>query len=307
MPADVAVHEPGTRVVHDESKHEPATFREESSIATARVVEAKSVGGAVEGAGAGAQDPEVVTVEMDRVRQEGRASFLDDPVGPGGVGTVKFVEVELAWEVVGLLIKNILQSRLGPIDVHAAGVDEPGDEVLILAGQRAEGEVKLAQAGDEGSAGNGTRPEGSGWFVVAVLVEGSTGRVGAIDDRSGGVVQDTAGNDRSVADSFGVVDQRDTTVCAAGADTHPVVTGSLGGVEDDVVALADVERHLSEAFPGNSWYEIGCNNIERMSVHGEGEGMVHSSVDKAKLVGLVLLDTVPLVSNRLYNMYVSQI
>lgn len=84
---DVAMKQPSSRIVRDESNSQPASCRQNVRISSSRIVEVERGNANVaEVAVATAQDPEVVAVEVHWVRQvdsDGRAlDFLDDPVVP---------------------------------------------------------------------------------------------------------------------------------------------------------------------------------------------------------------------------------
>lgn len=79
MPADMAVHQPGSRVVRDEAKHEISGRRHIGHVAAWRVDEIELLINVLLVL-AGAEYVKVVTVQMDRVRHgDGR---LDDDVDP---------------------------------------------------------------------------------------------------------------------------------------------------------------------------------------------------------------------------------
>jgi len=112
VPTDVAMHEPDTWVVSLESQDDETCSWQKSSITTSRVVEVERwIGSGIRGTSSLSQDEEIVTVQMERVRQwNGR---FDDNVNPllwlrklnkqvaaeGGKGLV-LPDVQESWLVV---------------------------------------------------------------------------------------------------------------------------------------------------------------------------------------------------------------
>lgn len=79
MPRNMAMHDPETRVVSRESDEEVAASGESGSVATRRVDEGETVGGAVPDTSAFSYDVEIVTVEMDGVGKGDGGACLDPP------------------------------------------------------------------------------------------------------------------------------------------------------------------------------------------------------------------------------------
>lgn len=98
VPSDMAVHEPGARVVGREGEYDPTAARQPGNIATVGVVEgeARCLGCWVENSGAGPEDVKVVAVEMQRVWDGNKSicasSLLNDPVRP-----LNRVSIALIW------------------------------------------------------------------------------------------------------------------------------------------------------------------------------------------------------------------
>jgi hypothetical protein len=73
----------------------------------------------------------------------------------------------------------------------------------------------------------------------------------------------------------------------AGQDAEPVVVFCLVGVDDDIVALSDLERQLI----GDKLFDrdkVAGNDSEWVTVHGYSESAIYSGVDKADAVALAL-------------------
>ena len=88
VPADMAVHQPGTWVVGFESDDGPAGAGEHGDVAAGRVFEVEQVhhAGGVEGAVAGAQEGEVVAVEMHWMGDDWSGLLVGGEGGAGGRG-----------------------------------------------------------------------------------------------------------------------------------------------------------------------------------------------------------------------------
>lgn len=86
VPRNVAMHQPCTRVICREGKHEPSAGRQKCRVATHGVIPSEFlwVGVPIEQAYALPKNVEVMAVEMDGMRDgNGDGSgLLDDPIGP---------------------------------------------------------------------------------------------------------------------------------------------------------------------------------------------------------------------------------
>lgn len=74
MPGDMTVQEPGPRVVYPQSDGEIALGGEDGGVAAWRIDGLEGVGPPVPGPALLCQDPEVVAVQMDGVRDAARAA-----------------------------------------------------------------------------------------------------------------------------------------------------------------------------------------------------------------------------------------
>lgn len=170
VPRDVAVHQPGARVVRPEGDEQPALGGQHGDVAAGRVVavEEGEVGGRVElvprlgksrgGDGRAAEDEEVVPVQVEGVREGelGVDVVLDEPVGPlavGGDGD----DVFGAW-VGGVALDDVLHDGLVPVDVDGRAVDLPDED----------GRAGRVEVHGEGVVGDGLKLPG-------VAVRGTTG------------------------------------------------------------------------------------------------------------------------------------
>lgn len=131
VPRDVAVHEPGARVVGVESDGEPTRGRHGSGVAARRRVEVERARLAgVVGAAAGAEDEEVVAVQVDGVRRGWQAvELLDEPVVPAAFVTSGHDVDGLG--VARVVVHDIGYGRIGPVDVDGLveGPDNDGGAV----------------------------------------------------------------------------------------------------------------------------------------------------------------------------------
>ncbi len=118
MPGDVTVHEPRSGIVHREGKHEVSAGGHGGRVAARRIDEREPVRRPVPLSGAGAEDVEVVAVQVDRMRQvDGLIrSGLHDPERPGGVGAVELDEV-VPSGIRCVAVDDVLQRRSVPSDV----------------------------------------------------------------------------------------------------------------------------------------------------------------------------------------------
>ena len=127
------MHNPSTRIVRWKGYDQPTTAWESGSVPTGWVRKVQSGGRRVEGSGATTEHEEVVTMEMNRVRnpRSGR-SLLQDPVRPLPIfsksdhrasdGTRTYCpfgrnlyNVVRYW-IAGVAIEYVLQGRLVPED-----------------------------------------------------------------------------------------------------------------------------------------------------------------------------------------------
>ena len=76
VPGDVAVQEPGARVVQAERDGEVAVGRENGGVAPGRIGRVEGVGASVPGSTLLRQEPEVVAVQVDGVRDAGGRAGL---------------------------------------------------------------------------------------------------------------------------------------------------------------------------------------------------------------------------------------
>lgn len=265
MPADVAVHEPGTRVVGLEGHDEVAGGGKHSSISSGRVGGVEGDGAGV-GAGALSQDEEVVTVKVDGVR-DGQ-SGLDDEVDP------LVCLGELDNSIIGLpaggAVDDLEERRVGPVDEHGGAVEVPLEETSGVLADGGGLEVvpvgvidRLGEVGDE---------------VVGLIVA----RVGVVVGRGGGGA-DGAGVGDDTLDVVGAVVVRAGSL---GDGAHPEVVGGVGlvGSDDDVVALA--HAHVEDGGGvGRDGDKVGSDDSHGVVVNHELPVGVDGSVDESHAVG----------------------
>lgn len=261
----VAVHEPGARVVSVETNDEVAGGGKHGDIA------AGSVGGLqcdrrVPGAGALCKNPEVVTVEMDRVSETN--GVLDDEVNPD-VGLVKVNDILLGG--VGVVaVDDLLDSRVAPIGKEGAVVQGPLELAADYLETDSEGLIVSLLAGLDSN----NRDQVRHGLVPAVV------HVGA--DLSSGV----SSRGRVVADD--ALDVEGVLVGRAGElrdGAQPVVVSGLVGTNDDIVALADTDGDAGGVVRVNG-DEIGRDDLQGVVVNHELPHGVDGTVDQAHAVGL---------------------
>lgn len=264
VPANVAVHEPGARVISLPSHDEVSRGGKHSGIATGRVASVEGDGAGV-GSGALCEDEEVVAVEMNGVG-DGEGG-LDDKVDP----LVGLVELDDGVVVLpgGVAVDDGLKGRVGPVDEHGGAVEVPLEEAGgVLADG---GALELIPVGAVDSLGD------VGGDVVRLVVAGVGVGVGA---GGGG------------GDGAGVGDDTLDVVCAVvvgagglGNGADPEVVGDVGlvGSDDDVVALAhaDVEDGGVVGGDGN---QVGSDDLHGVVVNHELPVGVDGGVDQSQTV-----------------------
>jgi hypothetical protein len=220
VPANMAMGQPHAGVVGDEREHQPAGGGQERGIATGRVGEVEGRR-RVEGAESFGEDPEVVAVEMDRVRE--RDGRLDDDVdhllGGGeldeqGAGVcrqrVAFLDVEKRRVVV--LGHEGVAIEIPLVQVVLVGLDDDGQR----------GGCNVCWAGVEGDLGDQV---GESYVDALVRVGGAHGGWSG----AGETLVVERGLDVSVLDGVGA---RFLVV-----DTEPECTRRLVGCDDNIITL----------------------------------------------------------------------
>ncbi|KAI6804617.1 hypothetical protein KC361_g162 [Hortaea werneckii] len=189
-------------------------------------------------AGTRAQDEEVVAVEVDGVRDgRGAAVLLDQPVVPLAlVGGIVDVHAGL---VVVVVLGEVLQRRLLPVDVHGRVAEGP-DEERVTAGRELglrDADVEAALGVVESAGGNGLDPVwcGLAWLLAVARLRVTAG--GRLARRSVAIAPD----------GFGV-----EVVCAKAVGRHvrtePVVARGLVGLDDNVVTLTNTDENRLRYF-----------------------------------------------------------
>nr|POE87368.1 hypothetical protein CFP56_29957 [Quercus suber] len=274
VPRDVAVHEPGARVVGLEGEGEPAAGGQHGDVAARWVVVVQGLGvGRLPGRGAGAEDEEVVAVQVDGVRHvdgEGRAGgLLDHPVRPLAFGGERD-DVGVAREG-GATRPDGFQGRVRPVDVERGAVDVPVErEGSVCSGGLVDRALKRSRSHD-GSLGHVRIPiwdEAS--FVRAAL------RIRSFGGRGAG-----AEDEEVVAVQVDGVRHVDGEGRAGGLLDHPVRPLAFGGERDDVGVAREGGATRPDGFQGR----VRPVDVERgaVDVPVEREGSVCSGglVDRA--------------------------
>ncbi|KAI7341518.1 putative multicopper oxidase, type 1 [Hortaea werneckii] len=223
-------------------------------------------------------DEEVVAVEVDGVRdRRGAAVLLDQPVVPLAlVGGVVDVHAGL---VVVVVVGEVLQRRLLPVDVHGRVAERP-DKERVAAGRELglrDADVEAALGVVESAGGNGLDPVwcGLAWLLAVARLRVTAG--GRLARRSVAVAPD----------GFGV-----EVVCAKAVGRHvrtePVVARSLVGLDDNVVTLTntDENRLYVERLDRD---EIGGHDSHVVAIKGDSDVVVNRGVNETQAVLLALL------------------
>lgn len=261
VPGDVAVHEPSTGVVGDEGNGSPSVLGKHDNVTT-RVVGGLE-GGVVVGTGTCAEDPEVVTVKVERV-------------GLGKVGLDEHghpdVSIGQSPDVLGIGPRGVV---LG--DSHDGRVVPLRDERLAVHGPLdgsadGQGSLLVILAAEGADIDGQVRDKVRGILISARVVEvvRSSGRLIS----GGGVVADNAKNVVNVV------------VVRAGLlrnGAHPEVAGGLGGGDNDVVTLAHTDGDVGGRVGGDG-DEVAGDDLHGVVVDGEAEVGVSSTVHKAHAV-----------------------
>lgn len=224
------MHQPRARVVGGEGNGEPAAGGQDGAVATRGVVEVElgGRGRRVEDARAVAEDVEVVPVQMHGVgnRNLGARCLLDDPVGPNA-GSWQLDQV-VRMRVACVLVHDVLNRWLLPVDVDCCHVDTPEHNVLLVGGHVRDSQVhaQVLDLAHEGCArddvGDDRRRERL--FTSARLSRACARRVAR---RCSLVLED------------GLAVEGAGSVAAWGrVGVEPVVACGLVGSDDDVVALS---------------------------------------------------------------------
>lgn len=265
VPRNVAVHDPGARVVGVPGKRSPAVGRQHSDVAT-RGVDQRQIGRCfVVGAGAGAENPEVVAVEVDRVClakvgvDDHEHPLVGVGEGPDVLGAVKG----------RVTVGDGLDSRVVPLGDEGDGVHSPLD--LGTEAERGSLIVLLSSHTDvDGKVGNKV----GGVFVKAGVLEVVGGGGGVLS--GSGVVADNS------EDVVNVVIVRAGFL---GDRTQPEVTSGLGSGDDNIITLAHTNANGSGVVRDNG-DEVAGDDLKRVVVDGEAEVRVGCAVHETEAVAL---------------------
>lgn len=261
MPSDVAVHDPGTWVVGDESNGSPTVLGKHDNVTTRGVGGGK--GAVVIGTGTCADDPEVVTVKVEGVSlsKVGLDEHGDPDVGVGQ-----------SPDVLSIGPRGV---ALG--DSHDGGVVPLGNKRLAVhgpldGGANGQRGLLVILAADVADVDGQVRDKVRGILIGARVVEvvGGGGRLIS----GGGVVAD---NSKDVVD---VVVVR-ASLLRNGA--HPEVASGLGGGDNDIVTLTHTDGDAGGVVRNNG-DEVAGDDLHGVVVDGEAEVGVSSTVHKAHAV-----------------------
>jgi len=230
--------------------------RHERGVTARRIVELESYIITV-GASTLCKDQGVVTVEMNWVRQ--RCGRLDDDVHPLFFEVGPYFDGEVAGVAGDSVVPvDAAESWVAPLRLEGIAVKSPFEEVGRV-GTFADKDV-LVDLGCLGTSEHGS--DGDELFVRFVDALVSVVAADGVWDASGS---------RVVHDAFDVSRVVELSACLLIVGAHPVVTRRLVCLDEDIVALTnvDVEDVCLVRHDGN---EVGGDNGELVSVDMELEG-----------------------------------
>ena len=205
-------------------------------------------------------------------RRKLRVNLLNDPESPNTF-IDKLNQVLCRWPAV-VALHDIGHNGLVPHDMQCRCVDAPGNDVLVVRRNTRNQDLhiqSLALRDERCRAADCVgypRCERTGLDTASIRVA-SRCRCGYFD---AGI-----GEDGKTAVRVEVV------VCAAGLDlgAEPVVSGGLIGVDDDFVALADVD-HECVNHDRLHRDEISSQDLHLMAVKRHSHRRVHRRVDESE-------------------------
>jgi len=281
VPLDVAVEQPGARVVGLEGQQDEAVLRQVDCVAPRRVG-SLDIDEVVEKEPAAAcEHVRVVAVQVQRVRQ--RQERFDDDVHPVGALEMRQVDgVEVGCQVKISIVEHLLDDRvLHGRHIGGRSADLPPEcQRVVLPGEQLSVEV----LGDNRLA-DVVRDPGDQVREVLVAADVQHGPLLAGGPfglgRRGGVVPHDA------ADVEGI--EVDGEACQHGMGAHPVVGGLLVGLDDDVVTLADGDQQRL-GLVGHDGDEVHGDDRHLVPIDGEPEGDLRARVNKPEEVLLALAE-----------------
>lgn len=217
--------------------------------------------------------PEVVPMEMNRVKQAKARAVLDHQHRPVGRGTVDRDDVVLGGED-GAAIHHPRERRARPVKQQAAVVERPLEVTVELEAQALRG-----RGGDGADVERHVRAQARERLVVAARSRGDAR--GARRRRGAAVViPDNTRDSVRVAVGHARVDPR---------PAQPVVARASAGLHDHVVPLAHGQLHRV----GGVWLdgdEVVGDHGQRVPVDAELEVPVGRDVDEPDAVLLARLE-----------------
>jgi len=194
-----------------------------------------------------------------------------------------------------VIVHDILEDRLAPVDIHRGGVDTPDDDVTLSV------DVRIAGNGLDTLGNTGKTETDREKVDLSEEVGDVTNSVGHPgDERSRSVTVTAVGVSRlsgrgsnllSLVSHDGVTRTLVEGEAASGLgfSTEPVVTGGLVGIDNNFVSLTDVDQDRVHE-DGLGGDEVGSDNLKLMSVNGYTDSVVDRHVDETEKVLLALLD-----------------
>lgn len=261
VPGNVAVHDPSTWVISDESNGSPSVLGKHDNVTT------RAVGGlegaVVVGTGTCAEDPEVVTVKVERV---GLSKVGLDEHGHPDIGIGKSPDV-LGIGPGSVAFGDSHDGRVVPLRYERLAVHGPLD-----GSADGQGSLLIVLAADVADVDGQVRNKVRSILISARVIEVVRGS-GRLISR-GGVVSN---------DSKNVVDVVVVRASLLRNGAHPEVASGLGGGDDDIVTLAHTDGNAGSLIRGNG-DEVTGDDLHGVVVDGEAEVGVSSTVHKAHAV-----------------------
>ncbi len=247
MPADMAMHQPGPRVIGLEPDHKIPGGRQHGHVSPRGIRQRETNRRVGVGSRALSQDVEIMAMEMDRVGYglRGGNDEVDhlvcciefDNVGGGGEVCAAFEDLEESWVI--------------PFDGERGCRHIPLEQVVRFSNCDCFSILDDVASGIKCKVGD----EISHVFIIAAVGISVSRRI-----RLGSVSRIVF---HYASDVVGVV------VVAAGNlgdGSDPVISSCLVGIDDNIVALAHADAEDSGVV-GNNWDKINCHDGEAVAIN----------------------------------------
>ena len=268
----MTVQQPCTRVVRLESNHQPPSCGHVGRITSWGVKHVELL--VTVSAVSGAQDEEIVAVKMDRVVE--RNCRLNNDVNP--FTHIRQIQDQVATVCgCGVVRNDSNKGRILVLRVEGRAREVPLQEILTV------------------------RPYGYVAGKVLIRRESVKLRHGDkrwqrfVDAFRGVVVRSRRGNCRCIFSSFIPNDTLDVErlstprACGLVIRAHPVVAGSLIGLDENHVSLADLDIE-DVCLVRDDVSEVHVDDFKLVPIDVELESALDCAIDQAKQVGLTWLE-----------------